>query len=204
MYPNTQFIRGRPRHSQTQRSVESANKIVERKLAAMMHDTGQSDWYNMLDAVQHSMNHQVHSATKKKPYQLVFDRHPRPHVYPGLPVDDMILDEDHVRQHIVQLDDDDGQEAGQRLHRCSNKVMLFCVICDVICIACYIDHAVYASMSFHAMTCTCFCCSPVSTLQLYSDRHALLCVCTLSCMPAKVHFAIGRYAQLQCMCFRAE
>ncbi|DBA87987.1 TPA: hypothetical protein ACH3X1_004970 [Trebouxia sp. C0004] len=64
------------------------------------------------------MNHQVHSATKKKPCELVFDRHPRPHVYPGLPVDDMILDEDHVRQHIVQLNDDDdddgddGQEAG--------------------------------------------------------------------------------------------
>lgn len=57
MYPNMQFIRGRPRHSQTQGSVESANKTVERKLAAMMHDTGRSDWYNMLDAVQHSMNH---------------------------------------------------------------------------------------------------------------------------------------------------
>lgn len=67
----------------------------------------------------------MHRATKKKPYELVFDRHPRPHVYPGLPVDDMILDEDHVRQHIVQLDDDDGQEAGPRLHRCLNKVMLF-------------------------------------------------------------------------------
>jgi len=34
------------------------------------------------------------------------------------------LDEDHVRQHIVQLDDHDGQEEGQRLHRCSLHVTL--------------------------------------------------------------------------------
>ena len=81
--------------------MESANKSVQNKLSAMMHDSGHADWYNPFDAVQHSKNYQVHSATKKQPYALVSDGQPRPSVFPGLPTVQMILDEDEVQEFVV-------------------------------------------------------------------------------------------------------
>ena len=118
LYPNMQFIKGRPRHSQTQGLVEAANKTVQNKLHAVMQDTGRPDWYNLLRTVQHAMNHQVHAATKKAPYTLVFDRPPRPAMFPGLSLTEQILDEENVHEFIV-LQAEDGQEAvGQHLYTC--------------------------------------------------------------------------------------
>lgn len=97
-FPEMQFIRGRPRHSQSQGSVEALDKTVEHKLHAMLRDTGRKDWYN-LDAVQHAINTQVHGATKKSPYDLVFACKPRPALFPGLP-NLLVLDEEDIQQYI--------------------------------------------------------------------------------------------------------
>lgn len=64
MFPGMQFIRGRPRHSQSQGSVEALNKLVERKLQAMTAETHLAR-YHLVDAVGYSINTTVHSATKK-------------------------------------------------------------------------------------------------------------------------------------------
>ncbi len=46
-----QIIKGRPRHPQTQGSVEAANKMVERKLASSFEETGSRDWPAMLAGI---------------------------------------------------------------------------------------------------------------------------------------------------------
>ena len=101
LFPGMQFICGRPRHSQSQGSVESANKSVQWKLAAMMKDANTRNWPSLVPAAQNAMNNQQHSATKQVPYALVFGHQPRPRVFPELPQHSMILDEEDVQEYIA-------------------------------------------------------------------------------------------------------
>ena len=74
--PDMQLIRGRPRHSATQRSVESANKAVEDKMAALFEETGSRDWVSMLPQIVHAMNTTTPSAIGKAPYEVVYRQKP--------------------------------------------------------------------------------------------------------------------------------
>ncbi|DBA79764.1 TPA: hypothetical protein ACH3X1_008429 [Trebouxia sp. C0004] len=56
---------GRPRHPQTQGSVEAANKMVERKRASNFKETGSRDWPAMLAGIIWAMNTVPHSAHRK-------------------------------------------------------------------------------------------------------------------------------------------
>lgn len=107
-FPNMQFIHGRPRHSQSQGSVEAAIKTVQNRLFAMVKETGRKDCSNLVDAVQHAMNTTVHSATRKTPYELVFDRQAWPQTFPGVDASRLVWEETEL-EALIEAEEDNGK-----------------------------------------------------------------------------------------------
>jgi len=101
-----QIIRGRPRHPQTQGSVEAANKMVERKLASSFEETGSRDWPAMLAGIMWAMNTVPHSAHRKSPYQMVFGRKPREQILrPGTTCEEQpIIDQADVEHLLTDIE----------------------------------------------------------------------------------------------------
>lgn len=60
MWPTLKVVRGKPRHSQTQGSVERANRDVEGMLGAWMAETNSPDWPAGLKFVQFQKNRAFH------------------------------------------------------------------------------------------------------------------------------------------------
>lgn len=104
-----QIIRGRPRHPATQGSVESANKQVERMIAAEFEETGSRDWPSMLPGIMWAMNTTDHEAHNKTPFQVVFGQKARKQVIcPGTTYEEQpIIDEEEIEDLI----DDSQPEA---------------------------------------------------------------------------------------------
>nr|CAG8617601.1 2599_t:CDS:10 [Entrophospora candida] len=72
IWPNMKIINGRPRHPQSQGSVECGNQTLKYKLGAWMQDNNCSDWTFGLKFIIHSMNTSESGATKYTPYNMVF------------------------------------------------------------------------------------------------------------------------------------
>ena len=71
------IIHGRPRHPQTQGSIERANRTLLNKLANFLSNCDEESrrrWHIFLPKVLYSINHTVTSATKKTPAEVVFGR----------------------------------------------------------------------------------------------------------------------------------
>ena len=91
---NVTFINGRPRHSQSQGAVDTGNRTIQEKIAAIKYDEGYAGktsfpWMSWLPRIMFSMNTQIHSTTREVPYKLVFGQMPRCQVVP------------RAEQHIV-------------------------------------------------------------------------------------------------------
>ena len=74
MFPEHVLVNGRPRHPQSQGSVERANGVMKDKLAAWMRDNNCPNWTLGIRFVQWQMNVCVSEATKKEPYTLMFGK----------------------------------------------------------------------------------------------------------------------------------
>lgn len=61
MWDDIKIVRRKPRHSQSQGSVERANRDVEEMLSAWMQEKNSRDWPNGLDIVQFRKNNTFHS-----------------------------------------------------------------------------------------------------------------------------------------------
>jgi predicted secreted protein len=79
LWPRTKIVRGRPRHPQSQGSVERGNAILKTKLAKWMEYNRNKRWTEGLPVVTHAMNVSVCRVTNCTPYELVFNKNPRTH-----------------------------------------------------------------------------------------------------------------------------
>lgn len=112
--PDMQLIRGRPRHPSTQGSVESANKAIKDKMAAMFEETGSRDWVSMLPQIVHAMNTTPHSATGKAPFEVVYGQKPRSRIiWPGTTAEEHpIIDEEQIQDLISDPQPDPDASTG--------------------------------------------------------------------------------------------
>lgn len=71
------LINGRPRHPQSQGSVERSNGTMKKKLNSWLRDNNTQNWTRGLMFVQWSMNTTFSEATKVIPYTTLFGTKPR-------------------------------------------------------------------------------------------------------------------------------
>ncbi|KAJ8946081.1 hypothetical protein NQ314_008981 [Rhamnusium bicolor] len=70
-WPEVKLVHGKPRHIQSQGSVERANQDIEKMLAAWMQDNNTTNWSKGLAFVQFMKNRALHSGIKQSPYQAM-------------------------------------------------------------------------------------------------------------------------------------
>ena len=66
------MVRGKPRHPQSQGSVERANGDIKDMLIAWMGDNSTADWSTGIKFVQFQKNCSLHSGIKRAPYRAMF------------------------------------------------------------------------------------------------------------------------------------
>lgn len=71
-WPETELIRGSPRHPQSQGSVEKANGDVKRMLCGLMREKNTCNWVELLKQVQWIKNTVNHRVIGMSPYEAVF------------------------------------------------------------------------------------------------------------------------------------
>ena len=77
MWPGLEIVHGKPRHSQSQGSVERANQDVENMLTTWMQQNGTNKWSKGLQFVQFMKNRAYHSGIKRTPYKAMFGVKPK-------------------------------------------------------------------------------------------------------------------------------
>ncbi|KAL1488341.1 hypothetical protein ABEB36_014818 [Hypothenemus hampei] len=77
LWPDLILVNGRPRHPQSQGSVERANCSVKNSLIAWMRDQRTSSWSTGLYFVQWGINTVYHEAIGILPYKAMFGQHPK-------------------------------------------------------------------------------------------------------------------------------
>ncbi|XP_050063208.1 uncharacterized protein LOC126552529 [Aphis gossypii] len=72
LWPELKIIHGKPRHSQSQGSVERANQDIENMLTIWMQEQNTSQWSQGLRFIQLMKNRAYHSGIKTTPYEALF------------------------------------------------------------------------------------------------------------------------------------
>jgi transposase InsO family protein len=73
-WPACKFVHGKPRHSQSQGSVERCNQDVENILFCMMRDKQTTQWASLLEDVQYAKNTRYHSGIGRTPFKAMFGK----------------------------------------------------------------------------------------------------------------------------------
>ncbi|XP_014492859.1 SCAN domain-containing protein 3-like, partial [Vigna radiata var. radiata] len=76
-WPELQLVNGKPRHSQSQGSIERANQDVENMLAAWLIDKKTNQWPDALPFIQFMKNRAYHAGIRMSPYEALFGMKPR-------------------------------------------------------------------------------------------------------------------------------
>ena len=77
LWPELIMVHGKPRHPQSQGSVERANGDIKDILVAWMSDNDTRDWTVGLKFVQQKKNCAYHAGIKQTPYKAMFGEDPR-------------------------------------------------------------------------------------------------------------------------------
>jgi len=72
MWPGMKLVHGKPRHSQSQGSVERSNQDVQDVLVAWMSDNNTKTWSEGLRFIQSKKNRALHSGIRTSPYEAMF------------------------------------------------------------------------------------------------------------------------------------
>jgi hypothetical protein len=101
------FIRGRPRHPQSQGCIERANGVLCDVLGKGMSTNDSSSWSSALLPVVYGINTRMSSVTKKTPYEVMFGQAPRSDSdFWKLVRESGINDEEHLPTPVDELNDD--------------------------------------------------------------------------------------------------
>ena len=77
LWPGCKTVNGRPRHLQSQGSVERVNKEIKRVLGALMRKNNDPCWFKYVPIAQHSVNTSPQSTLENySPYRVLFGREP--------------------------------------------------------------------------------------------------------------------------------
>ncbi|XP_024887655.1 KRAB-A domain-containing protein 2-like, partial [Temnothorax curvispinosus] len=77
LWPQLHIVHGRPRHPQSQGSVERANQDVENMLRAWMTDNHSTSWATGCYFVQWQKNNSLHRVIGRSPFKAVFGSDPK-------------------------------------------------------------------------------------------------------------------------------
>lgn len=77
LWPELKIVHGKPRHSQSQGSVEKANQDVENMSASWISDNKTVKWSEGLPFVQFMKNRAYHTGIRQTPYKAMFGIEPR-------------------------------------------------------------------------------------------------------------------------------
>ncbi|KAF0733683.1 Uncharacterized protein FWK35_00034346 [Aphis craccivora] len=72
MWEELKIVHGKPRHSQSQDSIERANQDVENMLATWLTDNKTNKWSEELKFIQFMKNRSLHHGIKCSPYEAMF------------------------------------------------------------------------------------------------------------------------------------
>ena len=72
IWPTLVMVHGKPRHPQSQGSVERANGDIKDMLISWMNDNDTNDWSVGIKFVQFYKNSSLHSGIKRTPYSAMF------------------------------------------------------------------------------------------------------------------------------------
>ena len=112
LWPELKIVHGKPRHSQSQGSVERANQDIENMLSAWMNDGQKTKWSEGLRYIQFMKNRAFHSGIKQSPYKAMFGAEPKVGISTSsLPSELLkdIEDEDDLRR-LIDGKNIDGQK----------------------------------------------------------------------------------------------
>ncbi|CAJ0950147.1 unnamed protein product, partial [Mesorhabditis belari] len=73
-WPGCRIVHGRPRHSQSQGSVERANQDVEKILCTQLREEKSTKWARILPIVQSMKNRRFHRGIGRSPFEAMFGR----------------------------------------------------------------------------------------------------------------------------------
>ena len=73
MWPYIKLVQGKPRHSQSQGSVERANRDVEDMLFTCLAENKSKDLVSGIKFVQMIKNRSHHSGIQRTPYKALFE-----------------------------------------------------------------------------------------------------------------------------------
>ena len=77
LWPGCTIVNGKPRHPQSQGSVERANQEIKKVLGALMRKNDDPCWHKYVSLAQHSINTSPHSTLENSsPYRVLFGREP--------------------------------------------------------------------------------------------------------------------------------
>ena len=105
-WPSTKIIHGKPRHPETQGSVERANQDIKRHFTAMMFENSDNYWVKYVRQVQYKKNTNFHSTIGMTPFQaLVHRKPPQGLIELGIPIEaiDNIWSEEDIERVTEEM-----------------------------------------------------------------------------------------------------
>ncbi|GIY41900.1 uncharacterized protein CDAR_318111 [Caerostris darwini] len=98
------MVNGKPRHSQSQGSVERANQDIENKLIIWMADNQTNKWSKGIRFVQFMKNRAYHSVITKSPYETMFGCAAKVGLSPSI-IPQSVLDSINTEEDLQKLED---------------------------------------------------------------------------------------------------
>jgi len=130
MWNNLKIVHGKPRHSQSQGSVERANQDIQNILTTWMQTNNSKSWSEGLRFVQLMKNRAFHSGIKRSPYQAMFGSDIKiglsTSILPPETINNISSEEDleNVLQNIGGKSEDSNSADANQVNRKNNKEYL--------------------------------------------------------------------------------
>ncbi|XP_060845364.1 KRAB-A domain-containing protein 2-like [Rhopalosiphum padi] len=117
MWDGVKIVHGKPRHSQTQGSIERANQDIQNLLRAWMSDNNTNKWADGLYFVQFTKNTAYHEGIKQSPYEAMFGTKPKRGLFSSsLPRDKLrqLESEEHLENVIKYMNCEKGDRENEK------------------------------------------------------------------------------------------